>query len=79
MSVFEGEIQMAGTHRRNNSSSSYETLSQSSLAIEQRLIEISQVSLGKGLTESNTFSSGNTNCVKYATQAINETTFKVCF
>ena len=79
MSGFISELQMAGVHRHISSSSSHDFSSKSLLGIEQKVTEISRVTLRKGYTERKTYRSVDYNALKYATEPINETTFKVCF
>ena len=71
---------MAGVHFYSNSRSSNELTSHLTSFIRQRVNELSQqVSQQNTVEQAVILNDCNPNRDKYATQAINETTFQVCF
>ena len=80
MPILKFKLQMAGIHCYSNSRSSNELTSYSTLFIRQRVNELSQqVSPQNTVVQAVILNECNPNRDKYATQAINETTFQVCF
>ena len=76
MPIFDRELQMAGVHRHGSSSISKEISPK--VVIRQRSNDTSQqVPFGKSLVKVIYLTVGSHNLDKYATKALDETTFKV--